>query len=174
MLDEMMAERKLLRKRWIWIVVLLLYVGFIFHNSLTPADESSRQSGRVLQMILRSIQWIGMEGGWITEYLVRKTAHFAEYTLLGILLIITLRQYFEVLTVRRILQCWLGSLIPLVDETLQLFTEGRSGQISDVWLDMAGTFTGFLFAGAVYWLLTKRERKGGNGDGKKYRAVNRI
>lgn len=148
----------MLRKRWIWTAAVLLYVGFIFHNSLTPADESSRQSGRVLQMILSCIQWMGLEGGWITEHLVRKAAHFGEYALLGALLSIALRQYSAALMMRRILQCWIGSLIPLVDETLQLFTEGRSGQISDVWLDMAGTAAGFLFAGAVYWLTMKRSR----------------
>ena len=39
-------------------------------------------------------------------------------------------------------QLWLGTVIPLMDETIQLFTEGRSGQISDVWLDMSGVLAG--------------------------------
>ena len=37
-------------------------------------------------------------------------------------------------------------LVPFVDETIQLFVPGRSGQISDVWLDMAGGAAGFLAA----------------------------
>ena len=153
-----MTKKKLLKKKWIWTLVVILYVGFIFHNSLTPADESSRQSGGVLQMILRFVQWIGMEGGWITEHLVRKTAHFAEYTLLGILLGITLRQYEAGMALMRILQCWIGTMVPLVDETLQLFTEGRSGQISDVWLDMAGVLMGSLLIGTV--IRAKRAQAG--------------
>ena len=32
--------------------------------------------------------------------------------------------------------------LPFVDETIQLFVRGRSGQISDVWLDLAGMWTG--------------------------------
>ena len=40
--------------------------------------------------------------------------------------------------------------VPFVDETLQLFTEGRSGQISDVWLDMAGALTGTVLYLAVH------------------------
>ena len=153
-----MTKKKLLKKKWIWTLVVILYVGFIFHNSLTPADESSRQSGGVLHMILRFVQWIGMEGGWITEHLVRKTAHFAEYTLLGILLGITLRQYEAGMALMRILQCWIGTMVPLVDETLQLFTEGRSGQISDVWLDMAGVLMGSLLIGTV--IRAKRAQAG--------------
>ena len=42
------------------------------------------------------------------------------------------------------MQCWLGMAIPFTDETIQLFVEGRSGQIGDVWLDMSGVLAGFL------------------------------
>ena len=151
-----MEEKRWIKERWIWTIILILYVGFIFHNSLTPADESSRQSGGVLRMILGMVQWIGMGGSWITEHLVRKTAHFAEYRVFGGLLGITLRQYPAGDVMRWVFQCWMGVMIPLVDETLQLFTEGRSGQISDVWLDAAGAFTGFLAMGGIYWLLRRR------------------
>lgn len=154
-----MAKKRLIDKKWVWTVVLILYAGFIFHNSLAPADESSRQSGGVLQMILQVVQWVGMDGGWITEHLVRKTAHFAEYTVFGILLGITLRQYPAAKIMRRILGCWIGIMMPLVDETLQLFTEGRSGQISDVWLDAAGVFTGFLLIGGADWLFQRKGRR---------------
>ncbi len=54
-----MEEKRWIKERWIWTIILILYVGFIFHNSLTPADESSRQSGGVLRMILGMVQWDG-------------------------------------------------------------------------------------------------------------------
>lgn len=50
--------------------------------------------------------------------------------------------------------------VPFLDETIQLFTEGRSGQISDVWLDMAGALTGtllYLAAGQIYLRIKKNE-----------------
>ena len=127
-----------------WTAVVILYIGFIFYNSLTPALESSRQSGGVLAMVLEAVDSMGMESGWITEHLIRKTAHFAEYTLLGVLLSAAVRQYSVTVSTERLVKGWLGTLIPLTDETIQLFVEGRSGQISDVWLDMAGFFTGIL------------------------------
>ena len=40
--------------------------------------------------------------------------------------------------------------LPFIDETIQLFVEGRSGQISDVWLDMAGIYMGIMITG---WLV---------------------
>ena len=71
-----MEEKRWINERWIWTIILILYVGFIFHNSLTPADESSRQSGGVLRMILGMVQWIGMGGSWITEHLVGRPGLF--------------------------------------------------------------------------------------------------
>ena len=53
-----------------------------------------------------------------------------------------------------------GFLIPFVDETLQLFTEGRSGQISDVWLDCAGVLFGtVLFLAVGRWHMRRKGKK---------------
>lgn len=136
----------------------MLYVGFIFHNSMTPADVSSAQSGFVLGVLLRMVQALGMDGIGITEHLVRKSAHFAEYTLLGLLLYQCLRSYDMTRVVRWQVHILLGFFIPFVDETIQLFTMGRSGQISDVWLDCGGTAFGTLIFAILVWL-KKRKRK---------------
>ena len=129
-------------KRWIWTLLVLLYVGFIFSNSMTPATESSRQSGAVLALVLDWLRAVGMDGAWVTEHLIRKTAHFVEYAFLGVLLWECLKAHRLERRFGVILQAWLGTMIPLVDETIQLFTVGRSGQVSDVWLDMAGVAAG--------------------------------
>ncbi len=142
----MRREKDPNKMRKIWTVVVILYVGFIFHNSLTPALESSRQSGGVLALVLAVADNMGIESSWITEHLIRKMAHFAEYTLLGVLLSTAVRQYGAALSAERLVKGWLGTVIPLMDETIQLFVEGRSGQISDVWLDMAGVFAGIAAA----------------------------
>ena len=46
-------------------------------------------------------------------------------------------------------------LFPLLDETVQLFTEGRSAQVDDVWLDIAGVCAGTLFM-VLLWVLFGR------------------
>ena len=146
------------QKKWIWTMSVVLYVGFIFHNSMTPAIESSRQSGQVLIMVLEAVESMGLDSGWITEYFVRKMAHFGEYALLGLGLSMTLRLYALSAGVRRSVHAWLGLMIPFADETIQLCVEGRSGQISDVWLDMAGIFAGSLAVMTGLWLRQTRRQ----------------
>ena len=130
------------KKRVVWTLAAVLYVAFIFHNSMTPAVESSRQSGAVVRAVVAALGNLGLEGGWVTEHLVRKTAHFVEYAVLGVILWNCLRAYRMENQRWLLWQLWLGTVIPLMDETIQLFTEGRSGQISDVWLDMSGVLAG--------------------------------
>ena len=63
--------------------------------------------------------------------------------------------------------------VPFLDETIQLFTEGRSGQISDVWLDMAGIVTGIMvtagFMKMVGAMKTGRKDAKGKGSGNRSR-----
>ena len=50
-------------------------------------------------------------------------------------------------------------IVPFVDETIQLFVSGRSGQISDVWLDFCGVMCGLLLAAALAgWRGSKTDR----------------
>lgn len=37
-----------------------------------------------------------------------------------------------------------GLLTALTDETIQLFVPGRSGQVTDIWIDFSGVTTGLL------------------------------
>ena len=48
------------------------------------------------------------------------------------------------------------TLAALCDETIQLFVPGRSGQITDVWLDTAGYLTGALLTLLIFRLCRKR------------------
>ena len=57
---------------FIWTSIVVLYISFIFFNSLTPAVQSSKQSGTVLSMVLTMVRSIGLNGAWITEHLIRK------------------------------------------------------------------------------------------------------
>jgi VanZ family protein len=84
----------------------------------------------------------------LTDHIVRKAAHFTEYLILGLLGTATVRPWAGQAQAMR--EALLGVLVPLVDETIQLFVPGRSGQISDVWLDVTGFVCGFLLVGFVY------------------------
>ena len=70
-----------------WHVVILVYICFIYGNSLTPATISSQESGFLLDKFRGAMISLGWEHLWLTEHIVRKTAHFAEYAVLGGLMV---------------------------------------------------------------------------------------
>lgn len=169
---EVVKQRNIDRKRCFLTVVTVLYVLFIFHNSATVAVESSRQSGRVLTLAKECLAGLGIDSGWLTEHLIRKTAHFLEYSLYGVLLWNCLGAHKLRGKLRLVTHLWLTMLVPFVDETIQLFTEGRSGQISDVWLDMSGVLFGTCLAFGFGWLLTRWRKRTGTPGGAENRGIN--
>ena len=77
-------------------------------------------------------------------HFIRKLAHFCEYALEGFLLMLCLRVYTRHF-VRHMSWPILGGLLTaLTDETIQLFSPGRSSQVLDVWLDFLGVLAGLL------------------------------
>lgn len=147
-----------MRKRYIWTAVTVFYILFIFSNSMKPADVSSLASGKTLSMVQEILTVSGVGSQWLTEHIIRKTAHFTEYALLGALLFGCIKAYGFQVERRWFVHITAGYIVPFVDETIQLFVSGRSGQISDVWLDCAGVVSGTLFAASLL-LIWKRTEK---------------
>lgn len=163
-------QQQAMKKEWprwtrlVLFAALALVVGFVFSNSMKVAVQSSQVSGSMLDDLYLAVPSLR---GWLTEHLLRKIAHFAEYSLTGFLLMLCLRSCTP-----QIRQNWAkpalgGVLIALTDETIQLFVEGRSGQISDVWLDSAGVCFGLVVMWCMLvffaWVQARRYRNtGGN------------
>lgn len=152
-----------------WHLVILVYVCFIYGNSLTPSSISSQESGFLLVKLKGMMESIGWEHVWLTEHIIRKTAHFIEYAGLGCLCALAFRIWLAPVPVKLRNACELVFFIPFVDETIQLFVPGRSGQISDVWLDLCGAVCGMLLMAAVRRCLeVKKIRKQGKRKGRVY------
>lgn len=133
---------KEIMKKWKWKILILFYLCFIYGNSLTPAVISSKESGYFLIRIQNLLSGAGIDAWWLTEHLVRKAAHFTEYAGLGFLLAMNTGAGIAPVFCHLKQNLTAAIFMPFIDETIQLFVEGRSGQISDVWLDMAGIFAG--------------------------------
>lgn len=133
------------KKTNIFRICTVLWIGFIFWNSLHVGESSSEISGFWLQW-LSKVPFLG----FLTDHIVRKSAHFIEFFILGALLTVSFRS--ERLAVRAELAkpALFSLFIPLLDETIQLFVQGRSGQVSDVLLDFTGAMCGLFI---VTWLL---------------------
>ena len=92
---------------------------------------------------------LGLPSGWVTNYLVRKTAHFTEYAVLGVLVSNALGPAWARNPRAYLLVAAVLALVPSIDETIQLFVPGRSGQVTDVLLDCCGAATGAVLRALV-------------------------
>lgn len=134
--------------RWLLVVA---WACFVWSRSLYPGPQSSSQSAVVVALVRPLLEALGVCDESAMSFLVRKAGHFLEYTVLGALLALT-RAGGEGPLWPRVLA---GVAVPGVDETIQRFVPGRSGQLTDVMLDCCGVAFGML---AVTGIRSARRR----------------
>ena len=126
----------------IYTCLTIAWILFIFSFSMQSGEESSQISGGIVSQVLAIVFPQGFAYAEQLEFLIRKLAHFAEYFVLGVLVLQTLKQ------TRCPRQVIVGLLICVLvascDETIQLFSGGRSGKIADVVLDSVGAWCGMI------------------------------
>ena len=139
------------KKRFlICLGALLLWIAFIFSRSLQPASVSSSESTGVLALLQRFLP-VGL-----TEHFVRKLGHFTEFGVLGVLAGTLFCGCCRRMRTGFLFAVMTGMTTGLCDETIQLFVEGRSGQVSDVWIDVSGTVAGAALALAARAILRRK------------------
>ena len=134
-------------KKMIYSFLSILIMGFIFGNSLMDAVDSNSESGFLTAFAQHVLNWLGFHVP-IAElhHIIRKCAHFTEFALESFFVVKALSAF----RVRR--QTWLayalliGLLTAVIDENIQLYSIGRSGQVTDVLLDFSGTIAGVVIA----------------------------
>lgn len=126
-------------RKYVFLFMTTVIIAFIWGNSLQDAAHSSVESRWVLDLVQSVFSMIpGISH--VTMYEIRKAAHVTEYMALGFSL--------SLVQVSRCGRCFakdvvaLGFLIACIDETLQLFSPGRSSQVSDVVIDTCGVILG--------------------------------
>lgn len=165
---------------WPWAIAALAMVCLIWGNSLVPGDDSSSLSGGVLALLQGGLADLGLPYAWLTEHIVRKTAHFTEYLVLALLVMQALRPHADERNDRHATQAELAAtqswplgrrmrcalvpailvLVPSIDELViqRLCTWGRSGQVTDILLDCCGALTGVLLTLLVSHIVHRRRR----------------
>lgn len=136
------------KTRTIYLLLTLLWVAVIFSFSLQPAATSSQVSRGVGHWIVdtfvpflsKRLETMPVEQLELLHTLLRKAGHFSEYFILGILAMLTVSQ--TKLRYGKLSALVFCVLVAAVDETIQLFVSGRSGQVTDVVLDSAGALFG--------------------------------
>lgn len=151
----------ILRNKKFTIIVIAI-MAFIFFQSALPADLSSEESGRVVDLIVRLFQGVAPIDRETLVFIVRKGAHFAEYMILGGFLIPAVKEWMAVDTtpvpvVRERITAWLaGTLYAVTDEIHQSFVPGRSCELRDMGIDSCGVLAGVLVVSLVIWFKEHR------------------
>ena len=147
-------------RRRIFLIAAFLWMAVIFGLSARDADDSTRDSffvGRVAAVLFvpgfrdmsAGEQLAVLEA---IDHPIRKTAHFLEYFVLGVLLAGAFLQPEPGRGRIRLqgLRAWeAGTVYAVSDELHQLFVPGRACMPADVMLDSAGVLAGTLFCSAV-------------------------
>ena len=136
--------------RIIMTVIILLTVAIIWGHSFMTPEMSTEESSFVKEIVEAVVQSVSHNEAFvIPEVVIRKSAHFIEYAILGLELaiLITINKSIPAddkkrSLIKRILSIYptafiLSLFIGAVDETIQYFT-GRYSSIWDVLLDLSG------------------------------------
>ena len=142
-------------------ILNILLIAFIFIHSLTPADISQEESGAVTDWISYILPFE------LSENLVRKLAHFIEFSALGIITNLTVFSYCHKAMGGTFFKLFICLATAVCDEAIQLNVDGRSGQVSDILLDFSGCLFGLLITtitiSIVLYIKRRKDRKKENG-----------
>ncbi len=136
------------------IAITCALVAFIFAHSIASAADSGEESMGVYAFVQSIFGAFGVKFP-MSHNAFRKLAHFAEYSALGFMLIVTTRTFTPKVIKEIAKPLFLGILIPVIDETIQLTSPGRAGMIQDVWIDFSGVLVGGLFAIMLLTIIKK-------------------
>ncbi len=137
---------KKIKKMLPWILIIIWMIS-IFYLSHQPAKDSNKLSKGLTYKITNIVEKINPNlqiNIRRFNHLLRKSAHFFAYLLLGILLSLGL----DLLGIKGLKAILIGLILSVIfaisDEFHQLFIPGRGGQVKDVLIDSMGALTGII------------------------------
>lgn len=150
-------------RRLILPTLLIFQICFIFIMSSFGHNSSDAQSNLFVDFIAQNFPHVrhGLENNLISLstliFLVRKTAQFTEYAILGALFYLNVIQLPKLNRYPKkiLLSIFFSFLYACTDEIHQIFVPGRSAQFRDVLIDTLGASFGTLIAYLIIKLITK-------------------
>lgn len=123
-------------------------MGVIFYFSSRTADESSIQSGFFVELFRRLFGT-----NEVTDFIVRKSAHCLEFTVLALLFNIAL--YTQTGKAKPLPAILFTSLYAATDEIHQIFVDGRACKLMDWGIDTVGAILGTIGFLVIYFAIIK-------------------
>ena len=156
--------------RLILSFVILLTVLIIWGHSFMTPEISTEEGSFVKEIVEAVVQSVSNnEAFTIPEVVIRKSAHFIEYAILGLELVIfitinkslpdddkkrgLIKKLLSLYPTAFVLSLFVGS----IDETIQHFT-GRYSSVWDVLLDLAGASFSILIFLLLRTIFLRRKR----------------
>ncbi|MFR7715683.1 MAG: VanZ family protein [Clostridium sp.] len=135
------------KKRFLYLIPVIIWMIFIFYMSGKTGQESSGQSGKISLFITDLLEKVRQDSPQemqnlqdILELVIRKAAHMTEYAILFLLSYLAMVKIS--MSQSRFYNRSIAVLISLLyacsDEMHQLLVPGRSGKMIDIGIDMAG------------------------------------
>ena len=133
------------------IIITLAVMAFIFIQSALPGHVSGAESGFFVSM-LHELTHVDFD---VLSLIVRKTAHFTEYMILGISLAVNVSDWRKSKGVdQSVFASWrtawlIGTIYAVTDEIHQYFVPDRACAVTDMLIDSAGVAVGVIITRIV-------------------------
>ena len=141
----------------IYLFITIVITLFIFSNSAQTADSSSEHSGRLLSFLCWFFKAETPEQIGLSQHIIRKLAHMVEFAAQGFFFSLFFLKRDKKLLSFFVNVLFFGLLSACTDESIQMFFDGRSGEIRDVFIDFSGTILG-LFTSVIIFSIVKKLR----------------
>ena len=164
------------KKHILWALVIL-QIMLIFSFSIQTADQSTVLSEGLTEQVKSrekfenqlaqekdengevrykndfTVEMLARRESLKLETIIRKLAHAFLFSLLGLYIILLVREYGISRRISVISAILFSGAIAFSDETIQLFSEGRAGRFTDVCIDIGGAVVAaiiFVVGGLLY------------------------
>lgn len=150
-------------------ILVIIWMLVIFNFSSQNGTKSTKTSDVVTSMVVNVTTSVTNKDIPREEikkkvedstFLVRKTAHFTEYLILGILVLQLLSDYTKINKRMLIVSLIICYLYAVSDEVHQIFIPDRAAKVLDTFIDGAGSLVGIT----IYSIYQSKCRKMSNFD----------
>ena len=165
---------KVSKKYLIWTIIVsilaLLINAYIIMHSCLNASQSTEASRGVIDVtedVINTVapNTITPENHDSFALFIRKAfGHFGLFVVSGLLTSSAVFLLFNMSNsskhyINVVIGLSLGLLLAIITETIQLFVEGRSGELTDILIDFSGYSLGALIIGLVLFLVIRNRNK---------------
>ena len=147
-------------KKRIAIIFLIVAAGCVLGMFYFSNQNGDRSNGISEDIVLHILNLLSISPDSsikvmdLANFVIRKLAHFSEYTVLGIglcgLMRVLVKRYWGIAAIV------LGAVLASLDEFHQLFIPGRSAMVSDVVIDICGVVVGSIIFTLIILLQEKK------------------